>query len=109
MQNRTTSSQRGRYDRVGIRQLARERADEQTQKGRDAEPWLDENRDFFREDYEELADARNYKTWNMKRNAGLRYLLLKVSRFLVDVSYDLTILAEGVSGNDVKLGKIKDR
>lgn len=99
---RSTAQGRGRFDRVGIRQLARERREEETRKGRDEEPWLDGDRDFFGEDYDELADSFNYKTWNMKRNAGLRFLLLKFSRWLVELSYELTLMAEGASGNDIK-------
>lgn len=103
MQDRRTTVQgRGQYDRVGIRQLARERKDEQTRKGRDAEPWHDERRDFFLETYEELADAYNYITWNMKRNAGLRFHLLRLARFLSELAYDITLYAEGVSGNNIK-------
>lgn len=108
MQNRDeTIKGRGRFDRVGIKELARERRDAETEDGRDPDPSTDPERDFFGEDYEELADSDNYKTWNMRRNSGLRYWLLWLSRYFVRVSYDLTLMAERVSGNNIKKGKGK--
>lgn len=106
MPDRTTETQeRGQYDRVGIIQLAKERRDKETEKGRDADPSKDPERDLFNEDYEELADSWNYKTWNMRRQAGRRYLLLKLSRWLIELSYELTLMAEEVSGNNIKRGR----
>ena len=103
MQDRgETTQERGRYDRVGIIELARERMNEGTAQGLPEEPWLDPERDFFRETYEELADALNYTQWNMKRNAGLRFIYLRTARYLIKVTYEITLYAERASGNDIK-------
>jgi len=55
------------YECRTIEAASRARADEATAAGKSPFPWMDADRDFIEEALEELADARNYVVWAMRR------------------------------------------
>jgi len=79
------------YEYDTIEAASRARADEATAAGKSPEPWEDADRDFIEEALEELADARNYVVWAMRREVppDAAFTLLCIRQEIANTFYRL--------------------